>query len=106
MKALYAEFTAIDDECADRVGTLLSDLVVAVRAEPGNLAFDAFRLHDRSNSFFVYELYRDDEAFSAHLGQQHGRVFNEKLAGLVIGGRSELTFLEPISPAPINPAPR
>jgi quinol monooxygenase YgiN len=96
MKALYAEFTARDSESANRVEQLLVELVSAVRGEPGNLAFDAYRVSAHPNSFFVYELYRDDDAFSSHLQQEHGRLFNEKLGGLVVGGGSDLTFLEPI----------
>ncbi|HAM25255.1 MAG TPA: antibiotic biosynthesis monooxygenase [Microbacteriaceae bacterium] len=96
MKSLYAEFTALDG-AADRVEELLLALANAVRQEPGNLVFDAYRKTDDPLAFFVYEIYADEDAFRAHLDQEHGRVFNEQLAGLVRGGRSQLTWLRPLA---------
>ena len=94
-RSLYAEFTALPG-AEDRIEELLGVLTLAVRQEPGNLVFEAHRKHDEPSSFFVYEVYADDEAFNAHLDQEHGRVFNEALTDLVRGGASTLTLLSPI----------
>jgi quinol monooxygenase YgiN len=93
---LYAEFTALDG-AADLVEQLLMVLTDAVRKEPGNLVFDAYRKADDPQAFFVYEVYADEDAFLSHLGREHGRVFNERLAELVHGGGSRLTRLTPIA---------
>jgi quinol monooxygenase YgiN len=103
VKSLYAEFRALDG-AADLVEHLLATLADAVRREPGNLVFDAYRKSDDPHAFFVYEIYADEAAFRSHLDQEHGRVFNERLAGLVHGGRSRLTVLTSV-PAVRPPKP-
>ena len=96
---LYAEFVAVDDSAATRVEKLLEALTLSVRAEPGNIAFDAYRKKANPKAFFVYEIYEDETAFRSHLAHEHGRLFNAELTGLVRGGASELTWLTPLSSA-------
>ena len=96
---LYAEFVAVDDAAAAKVDELLRALTIAVRAEPGNIAFDAYRKQGNPNAFFVYEIYANDAAFQSHLARAHGREFNAELVGLVSGGASELTWLTQLAPA-------
>lgn len=96
-RILYAEFVAIDDSAASRIEVLLGVLTAAVRAEAGNIAFDAYRKSKDPREFFVYEVYVDEAAFRSHLGQEHGRVFNAQLVNLVSGGASELTWLTPLA---------
>jgi len=91
-RALFAEFTAIPG-AEERVAELVSDLTDLVRAEPGNLVFNPHTLADDPRRWFVYEVYRDEEAFREHLGADYGATFNAELAGLVEGGASRLTFL-------------
>ncbi len=93
--ALYAEFTALSG-AEDRVAELLGILVDAVRREPGNVVFDAYRVTGELARFFVYEVYASDEAFQNHLAADHGRIFNTELAELVEGGVSRLTWLSPV----------
>ena len=100
---LYAEFTATSEATAVRVDELLAVLSVAVRAEPGNVAFDAFRKRDDRTAFFVFETYQDEAAFQLHLRQEHGRVFNAELVHLVRGGASQLTSLSPVERLPAQP---
>jgi quinol monooxygenase YgiN len=94
-RILYAEFTAVPGGEA-KVAELVRGLVDLVRQEPGNIVFAASRKQSNSAEFFVYEEYADAEAFTAHRGAAYGAEFNAKLADLVVGGRSELTFLEPL----------
>lgn len=93
---LYAEFTALPAQ-ADAVATLLAGLVDAVRAEPGNIVFDAYRKSDKPDVFFVYEVYADEAAFDAHITSEHSAEFNSRLGPLVEGGGSTLTWLRPIN---------
>jgi quinol monooxygenase YgiN len=97
---LYAEFTATSESAAARVEELLAGLAIAVRAEPGNIAFDAYRKSEHPAAFFVYEIYRDEEAFQFHLRQEHGRAFNAELVHLVRDGASQLTWLNPLQQLP------
>jgi len=90
--ALSAEFTAATG-AENRVADLVRELAVRVRAEPGNLVFNPHTLRDEPRRWFVYEVYRDEDAFHEHLAADYGAVFNSELAGLVEEGRSRLTFL-------------
>jgi len=94
-KHLYAEFQAVPG-AADAVASLVAGYRRDVAAEPGNVRFDAHRLHDDPDRFFVYEGYVDDAAFATHASSAYCARFNEELAPLVIGGGSTLTWLEPV----------
>jgi quinol monooxygenase YgiN len=93
---LVAEFTALPGE-EETVAVLLGDLAEKVRAEPGCLEFAPTRHADRPSRFLVYEVYRDDEAFRAHLGAPYGAEFNARLEPLIVEDRSQLTFLRPLA---------
>lgn len=41
------------------------------RREPGNLRFDVLQREDDPNRFFLYEAYRDKEAFEKHQKSGH-----------------------------------
>lgn len=90
--ALYAEFTA-NPGAEQRVAELVRDLAARVRAEPGNLVFAPHTERDEPRRWFVYEVYRDEDAFREHLAADYGADFNAALATLVEEGGSRLTFL-------------
>ncbi|SED63753.1 putative quinol monooxygenase [Ruania alba] len=89
---LTATFTARPGE-ADRVADLIREYGEFVRTEPGNVVFDVSRLREVPEKFFVYEIYRDEAVFQAHLDTEEGRVFNEDLTPLIVEPHSDLTFL-------------
>jgi autoinducer 2-degrading protein len=91
--ALYAEFTAASG-AEDRVAELVRDLTLRVRAEPGNVVFNAHTVAGEPRKWFVYEVYRDEDAFRTHLAADYGATFNAALAELVEGGGSRLTLLD------------
>ncbi|WP_311257872.1 putative quinol monooxygenase [Microbacterium sp. WCS2018Hpa-9] len=89
---LHAIFTARPEQ-GDNVAALLRDFAEIVRAEEGNVVFDATRLVDDPDRFFVYEVYRDEAAFQEHLAAPAGVPFNEALQQLIVEPSSILTFL-------------
>ena len=91
-RALYAEFTAVEG-AEQRVAALVAALTELVRAEPGNLAFEPYTLESNPRHWFVYEVYKDEAAFQAHITAPYGAVFNAELVSLVEGGGSRLTWL-------------
>lgn len=95
-KYLYAQFQAHEGR-GDAVAELLAGYGRDVSAEPGNLRFDAHRLVENRDSFFVYEEYVDEAAFQSHIATPHCAAFNEALAPHVTGGGSTLTWLEPVA---------
>jgi len=89
---LYAEFTAKSGSESE-VETLISGLAEDVRREPGNTEFTVYRERDNPRKFFVFEQYRDEAAFDAHITADYGAVFNERLSSLIEEGESQLTWL-------------
>ncbi|MDM4762031.1 putative quinol monooxygenase [Galbitalea sp. SE-J8] len=91
-RVLYAEFTAADG-IGDTVAALLAGFAERVRAEPGNVAFEPFRVEGATERFFVYEVYRDEAAFQEHITADYGAVFNAALEPLIVEDASQLTWL-------------
>jgi quinol monooxygenase YgiN len=89
---LYAEFTAKPGSETE-VATLISGLAEDVRREPGNTEFTVYRERDNSRKFFVFEQYRDDASFDAHIGAEYGLIFNQRLSSLIEEDESQLTWL-------------
>ncbi|WP_426323571.1 putative quinol monooxygenase [Microbacterium sp. E-13] len=90
---LYAEFTARPGARAE-VETLIRTYADAVQAEPGNIVFDVYTRAEAPDRFVVFEVYRDRPAFDSHIGAAEGAAFNRALGPLIVGGASELSFLD------------
>lgn len=93
---LYAELLANAGQ-EDHVAEMVERHSRAVRAEPGNELFLAYRWSENSAKFFILERYRDQEAFDAHISSKHSVAFNEEIGTYLAGGSSSLTWLEPLS---------
>ena len=91
-KTLYAEFTVKAGHEA-RVAEMMSTLTTHVRNEPGNLLFNAYTRESNPRSYFVFEIYRDDEAFEEHIGADYGARFNGELSQHIEEDGSVLTHL-------------
>ena len=94
---LYAEFTAKPGSESE-VETLISGLAEQVLREPGNTEFTVYRERDNSRKFFVFEQYRDEPSFDAHIGAEYGVIFNQRLSSLIEEGESQLTWLTRVDP--------
>jgi len=64
-----------------------------VRDEPGNVAFEVYTKAEDPRAYWIYEVYRDEDAFQAHLAAPYGGPFNAELADLIEEDGSVLTFL-------------
>ena len=95
---LYAEFTARPGS-ESQVETLISGLAKDVRREPGNAEFTVYRERDNPRKFFVFEQYRDEASFTAHITAEYGVVFNQQLSSLIEEGESQLTWLTRFDPS-------
>lgn len=94
-KTLFAEFTARDG-AEDAVAGLVRDYARKVREEGGNLAFDVHTRASDPRAFWIFEVYRDEDAFQAHLKAPYGVPFNAALAPLIVEAAAVLTFLDPL----------
>jgi quinol monooxygenase YgiN len=61
--------------------SLLSEFIEAARAEPGNLAFDAYRKIGDGRNYVLLERYASREALAAHRETPH---FVEVLVGQIV----------------------
>ena len=57
--------------------------------EPDCLQFDVCRSEARADSVFLYEIYRDEAAFQAHLESDHFKDFNRTVEAWVADKRLE-----------------
>ncbi|MEU8572272.1 putative quinol monooxygenase [Streptomyces asoensis] len=95
-KTLLAEFTAREG-ARDEVARLIGDYAREVREEEGNLVFDVYTRASAPRAFWIFEVYRDEDAFQAHLRAPYGGPLNAALAPLIEEDASVLTFLDPLS---------
>ncbi len=95
-KTLLAEFTAREG-AEDEVTRLIRDYAGKVREEEGNLAFDVYTKASRPRAYWIFEVYRDEDAFQAHLKAPYGGPFNAALSPLIEEDASVLTFLDPVA---------
>lgn len=95
-KTLYAEFTAREGAAAE-VARLLGEYALKVREEEGNVAFDVYTKADAPRAFWIFEVYRDEDAFRTHLKAPYGAPFNTALTPLIEEDASVLTHLDPVN---------
>ena len=95
-KTLYAEFT-VKPGSEDRVADMMRQLTEEVRREPGNQLFLPYTRESNPREYFVFEVYRDDEAFREHITADYGAVFNAELAEHIEEDGSVLTWLQPLA---------
>ena len=95
-KSLLAEFTAREGAEAE-VARLLRDYARKVCEEDGNIAFDVYTKASSPRAYWIFEVYRDEDAFQTHLKAPYGGPFNAALAPLIEEDASVLTFLDPLA---------
>nr|WP_239149074.1 antibiotic biosynthesis monooxygenase family protein [Streptomyces sp. SID12501] len=93
---MLAEFTAREG-AEDEVARLIGDYALKVREEEGNLAFDVYTKSAAPRAFWIFEVYRDEDAFQAHLKAPYGGPLNAALVPLIEEDASVLTFLDPVT---------
>ncbi|NGO74339.1 antibiotic biosynthesis monooxygenase [Streptomyces sp. YC504] len=94
-KTLLAEFTAREG-AEGEVSRLIQEYADRVRDEEGNLAFEIYTKTAFPRAFWIFEVYRDEAAFQAHLKAPYGGPFNKALAPLIEEDASVLTFLDAV----------
>lgn len=70
MITVVAQYRALPGR-ADEVAAALIPYAEIVRTEPGCVTFDVNRSLDDDHDFVLYEVYRDREAFDAHVASEH-----------------------------------
>lgn len=95
-KTLLAEFTAREG-AEDEVARMILEYAEKVRQEEGNLTFEVYTRAANPRAYWIFEAYRDEDAFQAHLKAPYGGPFNMALAPLIEEDASVLTFLDAVT---------
>ncbi|MFE1948529.1 putative quinol monooxygenase [Streptomyces massasporeus] len=95
-KTLLAEFTAREG-AEGEVARMILEYAEKVRQEEGNLTFDVYTKEANPRAYWIFEAYRDEDAFQAHLKAPYGGPFNTALAPLIEEDASVLTFLDAVT---------
>ena len=62
---------------------MMENARLSVSLEPGCRQFDVCARHDVDEEVFLYEVYDNEDAFSAHLAMQHYLEFTESVGPLI-----------------------
>ena len=98
---MYSIFVTINikpEHVEDFKQASLGDAEGSVRDEPGCFRFDINQDVDNSSRFYLYEVYRDEEAFQAHLQAPHFLVW-QKQVETFFDGDPELVTMETVFPS-------
>lgn len=98
---MYAIFVTINvkAENVEEFGQAsFGDAEGAVRDEPGCFRFDINRDPEISTRFYLYEVYRDEEAFQAHLEAPHFLAWREKVSAM-FDGELEKVVMQTVFPS-------
>jgi len=85
-KALLPEFT-VKPGAEARVAGKVTELAGHVRREPGSLTFAVSAKAEDSRAYWIYEVYRDEQAFRAHLVAPYGGAVQRRADRPDRGGR-------------------
>jgi (4S)-4-hydroxy-5-phosphonooxypentane-2,3-dione isomerase len=91
MFVVSVTFTAIPGKAESFEKLLLKQAQNSVENEEDCLRFDIARREDDPQQFFLYEIYRDAEAFAKHLETQHFLSFNQQ-AGPMVSSKQVQTW--------------
>jgi Uncharacterized conserved protein len=81
----------------DEVAHALRPHLLATRNEPGCLVFTANRSVDDPDSFVLYEQYKDEESFKAHVDSAHYETYVVSRVRPLLAHR-EVAFFTAIEP--------
>jgi autoinducer 2-degrading protein len=98
MFSIFVRINVQADRCSEFAEASLADAQGSVRDEPGCVRFDIHRDASRPNRFYLYEVYRDREAFETHLSSPHFKKWFSTVEDM-IDGEFERVEMEPVFPS-------
>ncbi|WP_367402625.1 putative quinol monooxygenase [Kocuria marina] len=76
----------------DTVRDALSHLSPAARQEPGNLYYQAYQSPEEPAVFRIFEVYTDEDAFTAHVSSEHFDQWGTSQAIPALAERAHKTY--------------
>ncbi len=99
---MYTVIVTLDvhpDKIDEFIDAIAVNSKASLENEPGCLRFDVHRSTERDNRFYLYEVYRDEEAFTLeHRAAPHYAVWRAASAQFVENGSHTNQFGEPLFP--------
>lgn len=92
--SLIAKLTIAEGK-NEEVEQRLAELIAAAEEEQGLEVYSAHRDNEDPNTYYFFEMYRDDEALSVHGKGDQMRGAMKALGGL-LAGRPEVTRMTPL----------
>lgn len=92
--SLIAKLTAAEGK-ADELEAALASLIAAAEEEAGLEVYSAHADREQPGVYYFFEVYADADALAVH-GKGDGMKSAMKQLGSFLGGRPEVTMLEPL----------
>jgi autoinducer 2-degrading protein len=92
---VFALFVRLRVEPSQRdrfLSAITANATASVRDEPGCLRFDVSREHADPDSYLLYEVYEDEQAFEAHRGTPHYAAWRALSTDLLVTGSQHNTI--------------
>ena len=83
MKAIVVKIH-VKEECIEKFKEITFYNSKNSRKEPGNLRFDVIQADDPQNLFFLYEIYKSNEAIAHHRTTEHYNKWRETVADMML----------------------
>lgn len=97
---MYTLFVTLDvhaDKLDDFVDAISVNAAASLRDEPGCLVFDVHQDAETATRFYLYEVYRDRDAFRVdHRSSPHYARWQEAAKDCVVAGSHRNTFAHPV----------
>jgi (4S)-4-hydroxy-5-phosphonooxypentane-2,3-dione isomerase len=97
MLSLLVKVKVKPEERERFLAAIEDDAICSERDEPGCLRFNVLEDQEAENTYYFYEVYRDQEAFEAHQRAPHYARWREA-AAVSLDGPSERVYVKPLFP--------
>jgi (4S)-4-hydroxy-5-phosphonooxypentane-2,3-dione isomerase len=97
MLAIWVKLRIKPDKRQRFLDAIEVDALGSEKDEPGCLRFNVLQDATDENTYYFYEVYKDQAAYEAHRGMPHYQVWAD--AADTLAGPTELTRCAPVFPA-------
>ena len=100
MHAVLVTLQVRPERTGEFLSTIRANARASLRDEPGCLRFDVHQVVGDPTRFVLYEIYRDEQAFThEHRAAPHHAAWREAAARCVVDGGHVNTYLTPAFPS-------
>ena len=105
MYTVWVRLEVHSDKIDEFTEGIHANALASLNDEPGCIRFDVHQAVNEPNTFYFYEIYRDQAAFEIeHRNAPHYAVWQEVVRSCVVKGTQANTYAQPLFPAEIPEA--